>query len=407
MSVVSTKNTSKVYDIASSPSVNFGVHPPICGSEKTQLTRASDMDSRINRYARQTIMPEIGAEGQSRLSRARVFVAGCGALGGMAIELLARAGVGHIIACDRDVVEFTNLNRQVAFTESDAANARPKAEAIAERVRAINADVRLTGVAADLNVDNVEAVMLSQGPLDVIVDGLDNFETRRLLNDIAVKHGVPYIYGGAVSTFGAVAAILPKTSSGESSWEAAGRVTPCLQCLFSTDQHPGLSPTCDTAGVLGPLIAIVASLQATECLKVVLGRWGEVGRGVMVVDPWWGVNFARQDTAKQPAATCTCCAKRRFEHLEGSTGSVSAKLCGRDAVQISLRDVVTVDLDVLEARLRAVLPIRRTALCLHADVQEGQEAALKCTLFEDGRLIVRGTRSEERARQVFHRYFSG
>ena len=183
-------------------------------------------------------------------------------------------------------------------------------------------------------------------------------------------------------------------------------MTPCLRCLFVGDDLPGLSPTCDTAGVLGPLVAIIASLQVTEALKIVLGRWSEVRGGLAIIDPWWGVNLPQQNAARRPSPDCPCCAQRRFEHLDGDLGSVSARLCGREAVQVAQIGSAAVDLGMFEQRLAPLAKVRRTPLCLHVDLDEGPGETLRCTLFEDGRLIVRGIHDENRARQLYHRYFS-
>ncbi|MEQ9453563.1 MAG: ThiF family adenylyltransferase, partial [Phycisphaeraceae bacterium] len=239
------------------------------------------------RYHRQMLLGGVGEAGQGRLAGSRVVVVGCGALGCLSAEWLVRAGVGEVVVIDRDVVEVTNLQRQVLFDEADAAEGLPKAEAARRRLGAINGSVRVEGVVADVTAGNVERLLGLVGEgrgVDVIVDGLDNFETRYLLNDVALKHGVAYVYGGAVGMTGAVYPVLARTRGEDRAWEVAGVAGPDLEAIFPELPLPGSTATCDTAGVLGPVVGLVASVQAAETIKILTGQWGSVMRTMLHVD---------------------------------------------------------------------------------------------------------------------------
>ena len=228
---------------------------------------SGDHSSNADRYHRQTLLPDFGNEGQARLSSSHALVVGCGALGCAAADTLTRAGVGRLTIVDRDVVELTNLQRQVLFDESDAAEGLPKAEAARRRLAAINSCVTIHALVQDFNHRTAPRIAGLAGaaptPPDVILDGTDNFETRLVINDLAVKHGIPYVYAGAVGTKGMQMTVLPP---------ALGGGPPCLRCLVDRPPAPGVLPTCDTAGVLGPVISIVSGVQAAEALKILVGR---------------------------------------------------------------------------------------------------------------------------------------
>jgi adenylyltransferase/sulfurtransferase len=228
----------------------------------------SDPADNLDRYHRQTLLPGIGDAGQRRLLATHALIVGCGALGSCLADALARAGVGTLTIVDRDLVEITNLQRQILYDESDVREGMPKAEAAARRLREINSSIDIRPVIDDFDARNAERL---SGGADIIIDGLDNFETRYLLNDLAVARGLPYIYGGAVGTQGMSVPILPHPrkrvgSGGAISWDEEDS-TPCLRCIFPDPPPPGSSPTCDTAGVLGPLVSMVAAHQATQALK--------------------------------------------------------------------------------------------------------------------------------------------
>ncbi len=367
------------------------------------------------------LLPAIGEAGQHALARSHAVIVGCGALGCTAADHLARAGVGTITIIDRDVVERTNLQRQTLFTERDAREALPKAEAARQRLVAINSEIDVRAIIADATSDNVERLFAldasadSNGttprdPLrrrpDVILDGTDNFETRYLLNDVAVKHALPLIYAGVIGTRAMVMGIVTAPRS--------PKPTSCLRCLFEDAPAPGSTPTCDTAGVLGPVASIAASLQCVEAIKVIVGDVDHIERGLIDIDPWSGVH---RRLARERRADCPCCGARRFEFLD-RVGEGAATLCGQDAIQIAPPPPAPgsprIDLDALASRLRAhgefvslgSMLVRGTLDEERADTSAGASAPrpIAITVFADGRAIVKGTTRPERARAIYARY---
>jgi adenylyltransferase/sulfurtransferase len=327
------------------------------------------------------LFPEIGAEGQAKLMSARVALVGCGALGTVQASLLVRAGVGTLRIIDRDFVEESNLQRQVLFDEEDARAVLPKAVAAERKLRAANSLVTVEGVVDDLNP--ASATRLLDG-FDLLLDATDNFDARFLLNDYSVKTGVPWIYGACVGSYGLTFPVLP----GE---------TACLRCVFESAPPPGLSPTCDTAGVLGPIVGLVASVQAGEALKILAGRRDRVSRRMLVADVWEGRYNAVDLPARDPA--CPCCSRRLFEYLEGDRGSEPASLCGRDSVQIRRRDGQRLDLDEVARRLGPIASLEKNKFLLRAEID-----SYRLTIFADGRAIIGGTNDPAVARSVYARY---
>lgn len=347
-----------------------------------------------DRYHRQRLLEDFGDARQERLAASHACTVGCGALGCAAADLLARAGVGRLTIVDRDLVEITNLQRQVLFDQRHADEGMPKAHAAGERIGEINSEVRAHPVLADFAPANAEAVLL-EGPLgrpDVIVDGTDNFETRFLINDLAVKHGLPYVYAGAVSTHAMAMTVLP----GE---------TPCLRCLFAGPPPAGSQPTCDTAGVLGPVISMVSGIQATEALKLLVGRRDLVRRTLVEIDPWRNTH-RELDLAGLRDPACPCCAGRRFEFLEHSAAEPVA-LCGQQAVQISPTPGAKIDLAALAGRLAAHGPFEATRYLVRGELAGERSASggpIGLTIFPDGRAIVSGVTDPVRARTIYARY---
>jgi adenylyltransferase/sulfurtransferase len=333
------------------------------------------------RYSRQVLFEGIGREGQARLGAARAVLVGCGALGTVQATLLVRAGVGTLRIIDRDFVEESNLQRQVLFDEEDARAVLPKAIAAEKKLRAANSLVTVEGVVDDLNP--ASASRLLDG-FDLLLDATDNFDARFLLNDYSVKTGVPWIYGACVGSYGLTFPVLP----GE---------TACLRCVFESAPPPGLSPTCDTAGVLGPIVGLVASVQAGEALKILAGRRERVSRRMLIADVWEG----RHDTVDLPPRDpdCPCCGRRRFEYLEGDRGSETASLCGRDSVQIRRRDGQRLDLDEVARRLGPIASVEKNKFLLRAEID-----SYRLTIFADGRAIIGGTIDPAVARSVYARY---
>jgi molybdopterin/thiamine biosynthesis adenylyltransferase len=339
------------------------------------------MTDPFERYSRQMILPGWGEEGQERLAAKAATIIGCGALGSHIASHLVRAGVGRLVLADRDFVEWHNLPRQALYSEADAAETVPKAVAAARRLRQLNSLVEIEEHVVDVNADTVEDIIAGA---DVVLDGADNFEVRYLVNEACVKQGIPWVYGGVLGTYGLTAAILP----GE---------TPCLRCLLGPMPPPGSVPTCETAGVLGPAVAIIAALEATEGLKILLERREDLLRSLVMVDVWNG-DFERAQTQKGKVR-CPVCDDGQYHLLEAEQGSMAVVLCGRSAVQISHRPPQPVDLPSLAERLVSVGTVALNEYLLRLDVEDGQ-----LTVFPDGRAIVKGTDDPVQARALYARY---
>jgi adenylyltransferase/sulfurtransferase len=358
----------------------------------------------LARYQRQMLLPGFGEQGQRKLLGATALVLGCGALGAAAADMLARAGVGHLRIVDRDFIELTNLQRQVLFDERDVAAGLPKAEAARRRIAQINSQVEVSAIVDDLNHGNIER--FADG-VDILIDGLDNFETRYLANDCAVKHGIPYVYGGAVGTAGMAYAILPHTADGTAPWETlpgGSRATPCLRCLFEQAPPPGESPTCDTVGVIGPAVSIIANFQAAEALKILSGNLDRVCPTMLNIDLWANTALHLKVGRAREDGDCPCCKRRNFEFLDGKAGSSATALCGRDAVQLRHRQHQgEVDLAEVATRLQRHGSVFANEFMLRAEIREGGQI-YEITLFADGRAIVKGTGEASVARGVYARY---
>jgi molybdopterin-synthase adenylyltransferase len=335
----------------------------------------------MERYSRQILFEGIGAGGQRRLAASRALVVGCGALGSAQIEMLARAGVRRLRIVDRDFVEESNLQRQTMFTERDARERTPKAVAAARRVAEINSATAVEAEVADVNQSNVERLA---GGCDVVLDGTDNFATRFLVNDACVKLGVPWVYGAAVGSYGVTLTIRPHKG-------------PCLRCVFSEVPAAGSAPTCDTAGVIMPIISIVAAVQVAEALKLLTGHVESLHGGLMQFDVWR--NEWRRISAGGRAPDCPACALGRFESLEAEAGDVATVLCGRDAVQVSPRTAAALDLEALAARLSAAGEVKSNEYLVRL-----RAGGYELTVFRDARAIVRGTDDAAVARSVYARY---
>ncbi len=322
----------------------------------------------------------IGPEGQHRLLASRAAIVGCGAIGAAAANLLVRAGVGCIRIIDRDFVEPSNLQRQTLFDESDALNALPKAVAAERKLRSINSAVAVEGVVADLTPRNAKALL--EG-VDLLLDGTDNFETRFLINDIAVKSSRPWIYAAAVASYGLTMTIRPGA-------------TACLACLLETGTAAqGLEETCDTIGVLGPIVNLIASLEVAEALKLLSGRPEALHGRLLSCDVWTG-RMQSIGVARNPQ--CRACARRDFTYLEGEA-QPRITMCGRDSVQIHER-ARALDLEVLGVRLKPLVDdVRQNDFLLRFRI-----APYEMTVFADGRAILKGTRDPAVARSLYARY---
>lgn len=333
------------------------------------------------RYSRQILFGNIGRKGQESLLGSRVLLVGCGALGASHAEMLARAGVGRLRIVDRDFVEYTNLQRQTLYKESDASDRLPKAIAAKNRIAEINSEIEVEAVIADVNNSNIESII--EG-CDVVLDGTDNFQVRYLVNDACVKHAKPWIYGAAVSSYGSTMTVLP----GE---------TPCLRCIFEEMPDAGSSPTCDTAGVIMPIISSISAIQVAEALKLLTGNNEELHRSLMHVDVWQ--NEWRKIKLAGPSVDCVACGRRDFQFLNAEAKEFAAVLCGRDAVQIAPPRPVKLDTQVLSTRLREVGPVRHNEYLVRFPVD-----VYEMTVFADGRAIVKGTDDISVARSLYAKY---
>jgi molybdopterin-synthase adenylyltransferase len=329
-----------------------------------------------DRYSRQILFPGIGEQGQQRLLDARVVVAGCGALGSFQAGALARAGIGYLRIVDRDYVELSNLQRQWLFDECDVQQAMPKAAAAARKIAGINSGIRVEPMVADLTPSNVDELL---GGVDLILDGTDNFETRYLINDFAVERGVPWVYGAAVGSYGIAMPVIP------------GK-TACLRCIYP-DPPTGAQPTCETAGVLGTVTALIASLQVSEAIKILCGV--EPARKLTTVDVWSGE--IRQVGQPGPVADCPACGRRQFPYLTGERRA-PVSLCGHNAVQIHERER-PLELRALAARLAPLGPVRANEFALRFEAPP-----YLLTIFPDGRAIIKGTTDIGVARSLYARY---
>ncbi len=333
------------------------------------------------RYSRQILFREIGKTGQKSLLNSRVLLVGCGALGASHAEMLARAGVGKLRIVDRDFVEFTNLQRQTLFKESDATERLPKAIAAKTRISEINSGIEVEAIIADVNHSNVESLI---DGCDLVLDGTDNFHVRYLLNDACIKHGTTWIYGAAVSSYGTTMTIIPSE-------------TPCLRCIFDEMPDSGSSPTCDTAGVIMPIIATVAAIQVAEALKILVGDFDSLHRSLMQFDVW--ANDRQRIKLGQPNPECKTCGLRTFEFLDAESQEFAAVLCGRNAVQIAPPKATVIDLQQLAGRLESLAEVKHNEYLIMVNVN-GHEM----TIFADGRAIVKGTDNPSVARALYSRF---
>jgi molybdopterin-synthase adenylyltransferase len=332
------------------------------------------------RYSRQILFAPIGEKGQAKIQDARVCVVGCGALGSFQAEALARAGAGRLRLIDRDYVDYSNLQRQWLYDESDAQNESPKAIAAARRLHQLNARVEVEPLVADLTPSNAEELIAG---CDIVLDGADNFETRYLLNDVSVKRSIPWIYGAAIGSYGIVMPIVP----------ARG---PCLACIYP-EPPAGVQPTCDVNGVLASSTTAVAALQVAAALRLLVG-WPDFECRIQTLDVWEGVS--NRVSAGPPDPQCRVCTQKEFRYLEGQRRA-PVSLCGRNAVQLHDR-ARPLDLEQLAARLRPLGQVRVNEFALRLELPK-----YHLTFFPDGRAIVKGTTNVGVARGLYSRLIGG
>lgn len=341
-----------------------------------------------DRYARQTLFAGIGREGQERLLASRVAIIGCGALGTVLANNLARAGVGQLIIADRDFIEANNLQRQVLFDEDDIARNLPKAAAAAEKIRRVNSTITVEPLVEDINADNIESIVAR---VDLVMDGTDNFETRYVINDACIKAGRPWVYSGVIASYGVTMNILPG-------------VTPCLRCVFPEMPLPGTTPTCDTAGVLNGIVGTIASIASNEALKILLQRDEKINRAMLWMDLWENTH----DQIELPRMpNCPACDQGQYEFLEAEESSQGTSLCGRNAVQVRPPrhasngdgNGARLDLAGLASRLQEVGEVSHNEFLLRLRVD-----SYELTLFPDARAIIKGTDNPALARSLYARY---
>ncbi len=336
--------------------------------------------SDLDRYSRQTRFEPFGPDGQQRLSESTALLVGVGALGTWLADSLVRAGIGHLWLIDRDIVEISNLQRQALFTEADVE--KPKAICAAEHLAAVNSDTDLLPIATDFAPRVYEG--LRHVP-DLILDGTDNFATRYLINDLAMRDRRPWIYGGVVGSKGTAMAILPGT-------------TPCLRCLLPDPPTTGEAETCETAGVLAPAVAAVTAFQAAQALKILSGHTEAVTRGILVLDVWQHEHTVRMAEAG-PAPHCETCRGESFPALERDW-STSTSLCGRNAVQVHPRASADLDLAQLARRMRIVADdVQETEHLLRFEIED-----CRFSVFPGGRALLFGVGDKDRARVLYDRY---
>jgi molybdopterin/thiamine biosynthesis adenylyltransferase len=336
----------------------------------------------LERYSRQVLFKPIGKEGQLKIMKARVVVVGMGALGSVIANHLVRAGVGHVRIIDRDIVELSNLQRQILYTEEDAAAHLPKVIAAEKRLKAINSSVTVEPVLADVNLDNAEELL---GGFDVIVDGTDNFMTRYLINDVAIKLNIPWVYGGAVSARGMFATIVP------------GK-TPCYRCLFP-DVPAGMGETCDTVGVLSPITDIIGSFEAIEALKLIIGA--KTNPNLEQLDIW-NHSFLQMDISEGKNPNCPACVHHQFEFLDRASDRqiVYTSLCGRNTVQINPRNRQEIDFAKTAERLKGSGKVQMNPYMLRFSPNE----EITMVFFKDGRVLIHGLNDLIQAKNYYSRY---
>ena len=339
----------------------------------------------LDRYSRQIRFAELGEAGQLKLLASRVLLCGCGALGTVLAETLVRAGVGFIRLVDRDFVEYSNLQRQVLFDEADVRDQTPKAIAAARKLARINSDVTIEPIVADIDYTNIR--QLAAG-VDLILDGTDNFEIRFLINDCSLETGIPWVYAGCIASHGQSMPIFPNESA-------------CLRCLIESPPDAGSTETCDTAGILGPTVNVIASLQAMTAIKILAGRRDAVALSLTMIDVWDGT--LRQMSVKdlRDRANCPACKGGERTWLSGKEGSQSTVLCGRNSVQVRPLNRAQLSLPEMAAKLACVGEVTSNPFLLRLKLSNPD---YEVTLFADGRAIIKGTDDIGLAKAVYARY---
>lgn len=346
-----------------------------------EVTAAEAPPSSSSRYARQIRFAQVGEGGQQALNASSAAVIGMGALGSVVAQHLVRSGVGYVRIIDRDIIEWSNLQRQMLYTEEDVRSLLPKAQAAASHLRAMNSSVTVEPIVADLTAANADELL---GDVQVIIDGSDNFSVRYLINDYSIKHQIPWIYGGAVGASGMTMTILPQE-------------TPCYRCLFPEPPSPGMTDTCETAGVISPIIDIIGSIQAAEAIKLLSGNKQALHRTLFQVD-LWNHAWLPVSIANAKRSNCPACGQQQYDFLDAALAeTAAASLCGRNSVQITPAGAVSLQLGELAARLEPIGKITLNRFLLRIELN----ADLTFVLFSDGRALVQGTDQPTKARSIY------
>lgn len=344
----------------------------------------------LKRYSRQVILSNIGEEGQKKLLNSKAVIVGCGALGTVAANNLARAGVGHIIIIDRDFVELSNLQRQMLFDEKDVGE--PKALAATQKLKSINSDIEVEPLVADLNHTNIQEIL---NDADVVIDATDNIQTRMLVNDVCVQKGIPWIYTGAIGTSGMIMNLMPDG--------------PCLRCLYPNIPQAGSLPTCDTLGVLNTVTSIMGSMESTEALKILLGVYSkssqkdnddegkvDIDGKLIVYDAW---DNSIDHIVVKKVEECVCCGEKNFKFLEAEDKEIITSLCGRNAVQITPARPKKISLMDLASNLEKLGEVKSSDFLLLFKIED-----YEISVFRDARAIIKGTNDGNMAKSLYARY---
>ncbi|MFQ5956459.1 MAG: ThiF family adenylyltransferase [Candidatus Brocadiales bacterium] len=344
----------------------------------------------FKRYSRQILFQPIGVEGQKRLSRGYALVIGCGATGSASASMLARAGVGRLRIVDRDFLEETNLQRQSLFDEEDLKTGLPKATLAEKNLSRTNSSIKVEGIVADVNPSNIEDLAVDA---DVILDGTDNFETRFLINDYALKTRTPWVYAACIGSQGMLTSIIPED-------------TPCLRCLLETSPPVGALPTCETAGILGPTAQLIGSIQATEAIKILTGQSEFLVKDLIRVDTWkW--TLQRLDLSDARLEGCPACRLGRYDFLDARAGTMTTTLCGSNAVQIVPANGSKIKLEELASRLSGLSMLSEVGNVTHNPFLlrfKLRNKDIEMAVFPDGRAIIQGTKELSLAKDLYSKY---
>lgn len=350
---------------------------------KNKLMKSIFTTAEQQRYSRQILFKSIGEDGQQQLLNRKVLIIGCGGLGSVSAVLLARAGVGYLRIIDRDFIELDNLQRQILFDENDIREGLPKAIAAKHKLEKINSTITVEAMVEDVNRFNIEAILEK---MDLVIDATDNFETRFLVNDACIKHHLPWIYGACVEAYGISMNIIP------------GK-TPCLRCVIENMPPPGSQPTCETVGIINPIVNLIASVQCAETLKILTGNFDQLRHDLITIDLWKNQIQSIDISNINKAKNCPVCNYKQFEILAGKVGTTFTSLCGRNAVQILPFQKTEIDLMQLAIKLSVFGDPIYNDYFLKFQVEP-----YELNIFPDGRAIIKGTTDGGIARGLYNKY---